>query len=375
MSLRERDRLVVMRHLSENILSLEDAAKAMGLSYRHARRVAQRYRASGDSGLVHASRGRLGNHRLPGAFREEVLRLYRGHLPNYGPTLASEVLKEDFGVEVCPETLRRWLHAECLIVPRALALKHRRRRPRRECFGEMLQMDGSAHAWFKERAPACNLMVAVDDATGRTLCFFSVQETLLSAYELLHQWIVHHGVPESLYVDRRTIYEANREPFGWEKRLGTGAMTDFGHACRALWIRLIRARSPQGKGRVERKNQDLQDRLVKALERKGISSICEANAYLPEYLEGFNARFSRPAASAVDRHRQRPDAQHLNELLCRQEERTVQNDWTLSVGGRTYQIVDKDCPARQKVMVRRHLDNTVSILREGRRLHFHEVAY
>lgn len=374
MSDKERDRLVVMREVQAGILSLAEGAELMNVTYRHARRLLARYESAGDMGLVHASRGRVSNRRLAPAFQEEVLRVYREHLMGYGPTLASEVLAEDFDVKVCAETLRRWLHAACLFVPRTLARRHRRRRARRDSFGEMVQLDGSFHNWFAGRGPDCNLMVAVDDATGRTHCHFSEQETLESAYEMVRQWNDLCGIPNALYVDRRNIYVASREPVDWEKRLGTGAQTDFGHACRALGIRLILANSPEAKGRVERMNGVLQDRLVKALTRRGISTISAANAYLPAFLADFNARFAREPASRVDRHGRSVEASVLNEVLCRQFERTVQRDWTVMVGKRIYQIQSRDCLPRQRVMVRQHLDASISIVRDSARLSFQVVS-
>jgi transposase InsO family protein len=284
------------------------------------------------------------------------------------------VLAEEHGVVVQPETLRRWLHAANAIVARTVHRRHRRQRQRRASRGEMVQMDGSFHDWLEGRGEPCNLMVAQDDATNYALGLFSKHETLESAYEMTHRWIMHKGVPESMYVDGRGMYFSDREPTAEEKRAGTGALTDFGRACLTLGIRLIRAYSPQAKGRVERCNGVLQDRLVKALRRKGINTMEEANAFLPTFFKDFNKRFARPPACAVDRHRKRPPKRLLNEILCRQEERTVQNDWTISYEGRTYQIQDNACGPRNKVMVRLRYDGTMAILRDEQPLRFRMAA-
>lgn len=374
MSQKERDRLLVMHQVEEGAMSLLEAAERLEVCYRQMRRIAKRFLESGEAGLVHRSRDRVSNRRLDEDFRREALRLFEAHYKDYGPTLASETLGEEHGIFVHAETLRRWLHVAHLGVIRTGHRRNRKARARRACRGEMVQMDGSFHDWFEGRGNPCNLMVAVDDATGRLLCAFSEQETLASAYALLRQWIERLGVPQALYVDRRSMYVAGREPTAQEKRAGTGALTDFGRACNELGIGLILAHSPQAKGRVERMNGTLQDRLVKALRRKGIGSIAEANAFLPKFIESFNDRFCVEPASAVDRHRKRPARSVLNEVLCRQEERTVQNDWTISYEGRAYQINDGTCRPRQKVTVRRRHDDSMTILHEGRRVRFREAA-
>lgn len=370
MSQKERNRLSVMDQVKEGVITVKEAAEGMELSYRQARRIAKRFLNSGDAGLVHRSRGRVSNHCLDTDLKKTALRLFKEHYKDYGPTLASEVMAEEHGVMVHAETLRRWLHAAHFIIARTRHRKHRRQRQRRASRGEMVQMDGSPHDWFEGRGESCNLMVAQDDATNYTMGHFSKQETLESAYEMTRQWITRMGVPESIYVDGRGMYFADRDPTVEEKRAGTGALTDFGRACLSLGIRLIRAYSPQAKGRVERCNGVLQDRLVKALRRKGISTIEEANAFLPAFFKGFNKRFERPPACEVDRHRKRPCARILNEILCRQEQRTVQNDWTISYEGKTYQIQDNTCRPRNKVTVRCRYDGSMAILRNEQPLRF-----
>jgi transposase len=363
-----------MYRIEEGAITIKQAAELLEVSYRQARRIAKRFRAEGDAGLVHRSRERVSNRRLSPDLKSKVLQLFAKQFSDYGPTLASEVMAEECGVVVHAETLRRWLHAANAAIARTAHRKHRRKRQRRPSRGEMVQMDGSSHDWFEGRGEPCNLMVAEDDATNYTRGHFSKQETLESAYEMTRQWIVEKGVPESLYVDGKNMYVVDREPTPEEKKAGTGALTDFGRACVTLGIRLIVAHSPQAKGRVERYNGVLQDRLVKALRRKGIGTIDEANAFLPAFFKDFNKRFARPPACEVDRHRKRPSNRILNEVLCRQEERTLQNDWTISYEGRIYQIQDKDCRPRNKVMVRLRYDGTMAILREGRHVRFRLAA-
>lgn len=374
MSAKERHRLLVMEQVRQGVVTIAEACERLGVCYRQARRIAKRFREQGEAGLAHRSRDRASNRRLGAGLRQEALALYQANYADYGPTLASEVLAEEHGVGVHAETLRRWLRAKGRTFSAKEAREHRRRRARRPCYGELVQMDGSDHDWFEGRGARCVLMVAVDDATGRLLCRFSEEETLASAYGLLRQWIERRGVPEALYVDRRSMYVASREPTAEEKRAGTGALTDFGRACAALGIEIILARSPQAKGRVERMNGVLQDRLVKALRRKGIGGIAEANAFLPSFLAEFERRFSLAPASAVDRHGKRPSKSALNELLCREEDRQIQNDWTITYEGAFYQIEEKSCRPRQKVTVRRRHDGSLAVLHEGRRVRFREVG-
>ncbi len=376
MSRKERKRLVVMEQVQAGGLTLVEGAERMGLSYRQAKRVWKRFREQGHSGLIHASRGRIGNRRLDQALKQQALALFDENYSDYGPTLASEVLEEEHNVKVHPETLRRWLHGAHLITSRTRPRRNRLRRPRRRCFGELVQIDGSHHAWLEERGETCCLMVAVDDATGRTLCRMSPQETGRAAFELLRQWIERHGVPAAVYVDRKNIYQTDREPSAEEKRAGTGALTDFGRACWQLDIEVICAHSPEAKGRVERKNGVLQDRLVKKLRRCQSSTIDEANAMLEDFTRDLDKKQARAPASPVDRHRRSPGRRLLREILCWEQQRSVQRDATISYEGDVYQILEgtRGPRPKQRVTVRRRLDGTLAILHDGRFLRYRTAA-
>ena len=290
-------------------------------------------------------------------------------------TCTPEKLAERDGVEVHRETLRRWLIAACLWPGRTAHRRHRRRRQRRGHFGELVQLDGSHHAWFESRgAPAC-LMVMVDDATGRTEALLAEGETLAAAFGVLGRWIERHGVPEALYTDRKNIYVSDREPTAEEKRLGTGALTDFGRACWRLGIRQIVAHSAQAKGRVERKNGVFQDRLVKELRLREIDAIEPANAILGDFTDELNVRFARAASAEANRHRALPVGGSLADILCVERQRVVQNDWTFTLGARIFQILPQaEAPrARQRVCVRRRMDGTIQCLHEGRELQIEEA--
>lgn len=254
MSRKERDRIAIMVGIQQGRLTLRAAAQVLGLSDRQTRRVWRRYQAQGDAGLVHRARGRPGPRRKPPALRARMLARYRERYEDFGPTLAAEYLREADGLEVDPETLRRWLLSEGVRTVRRRRQRHRQWRERKACFGEMLQMDGSHHDWFEGRRPPCVLMVGVDDATNRLWARFFEAETTHASYELFEDWVRHHGLPRSVYVDRDSIYRCEGTPSLADPLAGRAPRTPFGRAMEQLGVKLILAGSPQAKGRVERRN-------------------------------------------------------------------------------------------------------------------------
>jgi len=329
MSKRERKRLEVMSQVKMGLMTLAKGSELLELSYRQAKRLRARYEVEGDAGLVHRLRGRPSNRLGIAAFREQVLARYVEQYGDYGPTLAAESLAaEDLVVPV--QTLRRWLLEAGLWARHRRRKVHRRRRPRREHEGELLQMDGSHHDWFEGRRSEAVLMVMIDDATGRIYARFFEEETLAAAFEIFQCYATRHGLPRALYVDRASIYRSDREPTSAEILAEKEPQTQFGRAMEELDVRLILARSPQAKGRVERMNGTLQDRLVKALRQRGIGDLAAANEYLEEeFLAPFNAKFMVPPAQTTDVHRPLEPQQDLARILAVCEERVVQNDWTI----------------------------------------------
>jgi transposase len=329
MSGRERKRLVVLAQVRAGKVRLRAAADLLGLSYRQVKRLWSRYQADGDRGLVHGLRGKASNRQSESLLRERVLARYAEAYADYGPTLAAESLAEE-GIEVSTSTLRRWLTQAGLWQRKRVRKQHRRRRARKEFFGELVQMDGSHHDWFEGRRDWAVLMVMIDDATGRIFARFFEEETLEAALTMMQRYVARQGLPAGLYVDRAGIYRADREPTEAEVLAGKEPQTQFGRALEQLDVRLILARSPQAKGRVERMNGTLQDRLVKALRQRGISDLASANEFLErEFLEPFNAKFGKPAAQPTDVHRAVPEGTDLARVLAVHEERVVQNDWTV----------------------------------------------
>jgi transposase len=310
-------------------MTLVEASELLRLSYRQTKRAWSRYQSEGDADLVHRLRGRPPNRHSPEEVKQQSLALYRQQYADYGPTLAAECLEKEDGVKVSVTTLRRWLLQEGLLERRRKRRQHRRRRTRREHLGELVQMDGSHHDWFEGRRGWAVLMVMIDDATGRVTARFYENESWASSSDLFQRYAKRHGLPRGLYVDQHSIYRPDGEPTDAELLDNCPPETQFGRAMRELDVELILARSPQAKGRVERMNGTLQDRLVKALRRAKISDLEAANRFLDDgFLAEFNARFEVVAVGVEDWHRPLAAATDLSRIVSIQEVRVVAKDWT-----------------------------------------------
>jgi transposase len=377
MSKKERRRKVEFEGVREGRMTLKEAASKLGLSYRQCRRSYRRFCKEKDAGLVHRRRGQRSNRAKPEAFKEAVLERYRERYGGFGPVLAMEKLAEE-GYEVARETLRTWLLGEGLWQPRRKRAQHRQQRERKEHFGEMVQMDGSHHEWFGKGQPSSCLMDMVDDATGRSIALVDEEETTELAMKTLWLWCKRYGIPRGLYVDRKNVFMTDREPTLQEQLAGEEALTEFGKACKKLGIEIIAANSPQAKGRVERKHGVYQDRLVKELRLKGITTIVGANELLQNgFVKMLNRKFSRPAQSSADFHRPVEAGCDLREVFCFENIRVVANDWTVRCENRFYQILKHNDPLprpRQKVTVRRLLDGKIQLLYRDKKLTFKEIS-
>ena len=357
MSQNERDVLKVMEAVVAGKRTGVEAARLLGRSVRQVRRLRRRLEAEGDAAVVHGLRGKPSNRAKAAKVRKKVLGLYRKRYADFGPTLASEKLAAD-GCAVCPETLRRWLLSEGLWQRKRRRDEHRRRRPRRECFGELVQMDTSIHEWLEGRGEGMVLTAMIDDATNRVLARFYTGETVVSHFDLLGRWLQARGRPTALYTDRDSIYRS------WDKPgVAHEAPTQFGRALAELGIELILAQSPQAKGRVERFFQLAQDRWVKELRLAGVTTRAQANALLegrliPEY----NRRFNVKPTSVNDAHRRLGPAQNPAAILSVQTKRTVANDYTIRLANRCYQL-DEVLPGLRggKVTVEERLDGTMAV--------------
>jgi transposase len=381
MSRRELGRVGVLARVKSEQLRLVDATRLMRLSYRQTKRLWKRYRKEGAAGLKHRSAGRRSNRAYEEKFRGRVLQRVREKYggavgERFGPTLAAEHLASEDGLRLDAETLRRWMLAEGLWSRERRRRPHRRRRERKEHFGEMVQMDGSFHRWLEERGAGGCLMDLIDDATNKTLARLGEEETIWAAAGVLRAWIERYGVPHVLYVDWKNLYKRGATP--GERLRGAEPITQFGRMCAKLGIELIAASSPQAKGRVERVHGTHQDRLVKKLRRKGIASHAQANAYLEsEYLPEHNRRFARPAARPEDYHRRAPGATELDRIFRLERERVISDDWVVRCHGRFFQLEPESrhyAPARGKVMVCEGRDGRLSIEYRGRAVPWREIA-
>lgn len=365
MSSREVDRLQVLVRVSEKRLTQREAARILGLTERQLRRLVHAHRQDGASALVSRKRGRRSNHRLPDALCELAVRLVRDHYADFGPTFAHEKLTEDHGLSVSATTLRTWMIEQGLWVPRAQRQRSiHQPRARRECYGELIQIDGSDHRWFEDRAAPCTLLVFIDDATGKLMELrFCVSEGTFSYFEAAQAYLRRHGKPVAFYSDKACVFRVNaKQPKG-----GDGH-TQFGRAMAALNVDTMCANTPQAKGRVERVNSTLQNRLVKELRLAGISSIDAANAFTAGFMEDFNRRFGRPALNSHDAHRPLRDDEELRDIFTWQEKRKVTRSLTLHYKRVMYILDETDAARRamgQHVTIHETDDGEVSIRHEG----------
>jgi transposase len=326
MSDKELARLEVLRDLDAQRLTAQAAADILDLSRRQALRLLKAYRTTGVDGLISKHRGRPSNRRKPEELRAEILAIVRDRYADFGPTLAAEKLRELHGIDLGRETLRGWMAEAGIWATRG---RRRRRvyqpRYRRDCVGELIQIDGSEHRWFEDRGPICTLLVYIDDATSRLMHLRFVEtESTFAYFAATQDYLEAHGKPIAFYSDKHSVFRVNK-PGG----AATDGMTQFGRALHALNIEIICANSSQAKGRVERANKTLQDRLVKELRLVEISTMDAANAFLPSFVADYNTRFAKPPANPKDLHRPMTQRDNLEDEFTWQEERTLSQALTL----------------------------------------------
>ena len=326
MSGSELHRIEVLSEVLARKRTEVSAAAILGLSARQTRRLLRAYRDGGGGALINKSRGRASNNQLIVGVREYVVELVRTRYADFGPTLAAEVLLEKDGVKVSRETLRKWMIEDGLWLSRRQRRSFHQPRSRRESYGELVQIDGSDHRWFEQRGPACSLLVFIDDATGRLMQLrFVPSESTSSYFECLRGYLDAHGCPVAFYSDKHTVFRINREAQG-----GAG-MTQFGRALAELNIEIICANSSQAKGRVERVNRTLQDRLVKELRLASVCDMEAGNLFLAEFMVRFNEKFAVRAARTENLHRPvAVKADRLRDILCHREQRHVGQQLTLA---------------------------------------------
>jgi transposase len=349
LSMRELDRLKVIQAIVETGLKPGRAAERLGLTVRQVERLVNRYREHGASGVAPGRRGRPGNRKLDDGLALRALTLIRERYADFGPTLAREKLDECHGIRLAKETVRRLMTDAGLWTPRAQRPpKVYQPRARRACLGELVQIDGSDHRWFEDRAPACTLLVYVDDATSRLMTLhFTASESTFSYFEATRAYLERYGKPVAFYSDRASVFRSTCAG-------KTGhSVTHFGRAMYELNIDTFCANSSPAKGRVERAHLTLQDRLVKELRLRGISTVIDANAYAPAFMAAYNARFAKPPRSPFDAHRPLRDDEDLDLLMTWRETRRVSKALTVLYDRVLYLL--EDTPANRG-LIHRYID-------------------
>ncbi len=371
MSKKEQDRSEVIRLYVEGYIKQKDAGKRLGLSPRQVRRLAVAYRKRGASGIIHGGRGKTSNRKIKTDIQQRAIAIVRQQYPDFGPTFANEKLTEEHDFSFSVETLRQWMISDGLWSPKSK--KHKRVHPMREPrlqVGEMVQIDGSPHDWFEGRAAKCTLIVFIDDATSRLaeLRFFP-SETTEAYMSCLCSYLERYGRPAALYSDKHSVFRVNQEDAESGEQL-----TQFGRMLKTLDVEGIQANTPQAKGRVERANKTLQDRLIKEMRLAGISGIEAGNTFLTEYMKKHNAKFARQPVSDADAHRPvLHSAEELDLIFSIHTTRKLSKNLTAQYHNTLYQIKIKGIGYAMrgaKVMMCEDFKGNVTILYKGRVLNY-----
>lgn len=337
MSILELDRLKTVQAVIDRQLKPGQAAERLQLTDRQLRRLVNRYRQEGPQGLASRHRGKQSNHQLSAGLADDALALIRQRYADFGPTLACEKLAEQHGLHLAKETVRRIMIAAGLWIPRKQRpLKVYQPRNRRACAGELIQIDGSDHRWFEDRAPACTLLVYVDDATSRIMhLHFTHSESTFSYFAATRAYLEQHGKPVAFYSDKASVFRVNNK-----QAAGGDGHTQFGRVLFELNIESICANTSQAKGRVERANLTLQDRLVKELRLRSISAMEAANTYVGEFIADYNARFAKPPRHDHNAHRSIRSDECLDLIFTWREPRCVSKNLTFQYDKALYMLED-----------------------------------
>lgn len=367
----ELKRLYIIKKVLDKELKQTIAAEILNLSNRQVRRIARRISIEGDKAIIHKSRGKLSKRSISKTIKDNIINLYKNKYDGFGPTLATEKLFEIDNIKISKETLRNWLIEHGLWTKRQKRRKHRKWRQRKHNFGEMIQMDGSTHKWFEERGPECTLMAYIDDATNTVFARFYEHEGTIPAMDSSKRYIAKYGLPISMYLDRHTTYKSNAKPTIEEQLNNMEPKSQFERAAKELSITLKYAYSPQAKGRIERLFKTLQDRLIKEMRLKGISTIKEANKFLRYYLPLYNKRFSFKPKERGDLHRIPSKDINIDNILCIKTTRTLRNDFTIVHNKKLYQI--EEFTFSKKVTVLERVDGKMLITYNNKSLKYKEI--
>ncbi len=340
MSNKEVNRISILDQVKQKTMKQKRAAVILGLSVRQIRRLLKVYRREGAGGLVHKLRGIPSNNKVDRIILNNAMTIIKNQYHDFSVTLAHEKLTELHGFPYSRETLRASMMAVGLWKPtrQPIPVIHELRE-RRAAEGELVQVDGSPHSWFENRGPSCTLLVFIDDATGKLLhLMFAPSETTNAYFRATKTYLEINGKPLAFYLDRHGVFRVNTTKSLTARVEDSNGKTQFGRAMEELGIELIYANSPEAKGRVEKVNQTLQDRLVKELRLQGISTIEEGNRFLPIFIQDFNRRFGVIPKSPVNCHRPLINQDHPENILVQKHTRRLSKQLTCSYENKIYQI-------------------------------------
>ena len=371
MSKKEREQVKVFELITNKAMTQKAASIRLNMTTRGIRKKFERFKKYGDRGLIHASRGRLSRKRWSIDESTIAINLLRNEWKEFGPTFAAEKLKELHSIKISKETLRQNMIKNGLWSPKKNRFKHRVRRQRRMFFGVMTQLDGSPHDWFEGRGPRCTLLVFIDDATSKIVWLeFVKSESTKDVMQAMKKYILSHGIPREFYVDYGSVFSVNTNNPDREK------ITQWERCCKELGIDVIHARSPQAKGRVERANRTLQDRLIKEFRLKNISSIDGANLFVQnDYIHQHNQKFAVQATLEENVYRS-IDGYNLKNIFCLKDQRIIQNDFTISYKKLVLQLhKDQKTIIRPKnqINVFEHFDGSIKLFVRKTEIYFSQI--
>lgn len=375
MSTKEANQVAVFDQLAKRAIKQKQASKLLGLSTRQVRRKLKCYRRQGVVGLIHLNRGRASNRRIDPVEVARAIQLVKTKYHDFGPTLAHEKLTELHQVRFSLERLRLAMITAGIWTAKQKRSPHLHQlRPRRACRGELVQLDGSPHDWFEGRGGvgSCTLLVYIDDATGKLLHLeFVDSESTWSYFTATRHYLEAHGKPLAYYCDRHGVLRVNSTQAGSASTTDSVALTQYGRAMRQMGIKLIYAHTPQAKGRVERANQTLQDRLVKEMRLAGISSMAEGNAYLPSFISAFNRKFAVKPRDSANLHRPLTQQDNLDDIFTIQSTRVLSKNLTCQYRNMLYQVqTNRPSYAMRhaRVLVREDREGQVTLEYRGKKL-------
>ena len=364
LTMRDEKRLDVIQRVYRSELTVVQAAAVLGISERQCYRVKARVGKAGAKGVVHGNRGRSCQRKTQEKIVRRVLELARGKYKDFNDHHLTEKLEEQEKIKLSREKVRRILRAEGIGSPKKRrGIKHRSRRERRAAEGMMLQVDGSPHDWLEGRGPRLCLIGAIDDGTGKVMgAFFAPAESSWGYFHLFSEIFKDHGLPQSIYADRHSVFWTDREPTVGEQLINKKPTTEVGRGLEELGVTLILAHCPQAKGRIERLWNTFQDRLVSELRLAKAKNMEQATAVLDRHLAVHNRKFAKPAKA--EPAWRKVSALEIERALCFKQQRTVAKDNTVTFEGTVLQI-PKTSPfrsyANKRIDVHVLLDGAVEL--------------